>query len=320
MKKVWIGIVIVLIIIVAGIVFGVINRNALKDVSAVDDAWTGDITEETKATGSTSATDIWTDDITEETKATDSTSVTDIWTGDITEETKAEFIDRFMGEGASDEEPFFVFYGTEDYYQNAEGELQLELYYDEATGNGCGIRYVHSQSGENDTLVEMKGFAFVAAGAMSDNQNAYDFTSVEDIFSVTYYDGSDGSNVVEDYEESYEYNDAGQIIHYESTGRIDWLSDADENQMVIEVDFTYREDGTLCRKESHYNTYIFGTTKSSCVTYFDEQQRAIYERAYITHGSLDYYYIYNSDAAVPDYELMLDDNLGDWWPSFAKYE
>lgn len=243
-----------------------------------------------------------------------------VWTGDITDETKAEFIDHFMGEGASKEKPFYVFYETDDSYQNTKGKLQLELYYDETTGNGCGIRYVRSKSDKDDTSVKMKGFAFTTTENITDNQNKNGFyTYDKDILSVTYYNGSNGSNAVENYEESYEYNDAGQMIHYESTGRINSLKDADENQTIIDVDFTYREDGTLSRKKANYNTYIFGTTQSSHVMYFDEQQRAIYDRAYITHGSLDFYYIYDGDAAMPDYVLMLDDNLGYCLPSFAKY-
>lgn len=241
------------------------------------------------------------------------------WAGDITDETKAEFIDHFMGEGASSEEPFYVFYGTDDCgtfssYYNEEGELQLEFYYDEAAGVGCGIRYVRSKSSEGDTSVEMKGFAFNTIETVTDTPEN------EDIFSVTYYDGNDGSSAVEDYEESYEYNDAGWLTHYESTGMIDSLRDAEEYQTVIAIDFAYREDGTLCRKESNYNPHIFGTTRSSSVTYFDEQQRAVYSEGYITHGSLDSYYIYDGDSTTPSYVLTLDDNLGYWYPNFSKYE
>lgn len=244
------------------------------------------------------------------------------WTGDITDETRTEFIDHFMGEGASKEEPFYEFYGIEDSYRNAEGELQLELYYDEATGVGCGIRYERIEDDEDNLSVNMKGFAFNTIETLTDNPESGEggYTNSTDAFSVTYYDGSDGRDSVEDYEESYEYNDAGQLTHYESTGRIDWLKDTDEIQRVIKADFTYREDGTLCRKEGYYNTHIFGTAQSSYVTYFDEQQRVMYRQAYITHGSLDYYYIYDGDGASPCYVLMLDDNLGSWLPSFSNIE
>ena len=44
-----------------------------------------------------------------------------------------------------------------------------------------------------------------------------------------------------------------------------------------------------------------------------------YERAYITHGSLDYYYIYEGENAAPAYRLCLDDNLGTWFPEMARY-
>ena len=45
-----------------------------------------------------------------------------------------------------------------------------------------------------------------------------------------------------------------------------------------------------------------------------------YERAYITHGSLDYYYIYEDEsAAAPAYCLYLDGNLGTWFPELVRY-
>lgn len=226
------------------------------------------------------------------------------WAGDITEETKAEFIDHFMGDGASMQEPFYTFYEND--------ELQLELYYDAEAGVGCGIRYVRVKGSQADETVEMKGFAFDNVSAAASGQN----DTEKDIFSVTYYDGSDGSNEVEDYEEVYEYNAAGCPVHYESSGTVDWLQEAEGKSTIIEVDFSYREDGSLYRKDSCYNPQLFGTTGSSNIEYFDEQQRILYSKKYITHGSLEDYYIYDDNHADVAYVLKLDNDLSDWWPVF----
>ena len=44
-----------------------------------------------------------------------------------------------------------------------------------------------------------------------------------------------------------------------------------------------------------------------------------YERAYITHGSLEYYYIYEGESAAPALCLRLDDNMGTWFPEAVRY-
>lgn len=39
----------------------------------------------------------------------------------------------------------------------------------------------------------------------------------------------------------------------------------------------------------------------------------------MTHGSMDYYYIYEGDEPVPAYCLILDFNVGDWLPELVRY-
>ena len=88
---------------------------------------------------------------------------------------------------------------------------------------------------------------------------------------------------------------------------------------VIEITYFYRDDGTLEKKEGFYNAWIFGTVGCSERCFYDAQGRLIYSSAYITHGSLDYYYIYEGENAAPAYCLCLDDNLGTWFPEMARY-
>lgn len=231
------------------------------------------------------------------------------WTGDITDETRGEFLEHFMGEGASKEEPFYIFYGKESAGRNIEGKVQLELYYNEAAGVICGIRYIYSQEDLGETLVSMKGFADLDVSVFDEWDH-----SGEAVFSVQ----KDGREAVENYEEMYTYNEAGQPVHFESTGNIDWLRDELERSTIIQMDFSYRADGTLSQKDCYYNPYIFGTTESSVHEYYDEKQRLVYSHSYVTHGSLECYCIYSDDSDTPMYILKLDDNTGQWWPYFSK--
>lgn len=108
---------------------------------------------------------------------------------------------------------------------------------------------------------------------------------------------------------------------YTSKGSIDWLKDAGDyvKENIRNVDFIYREDGSLfCRKYWH-NGYVFGTTYADMYSYYDETGRLVYESAYITHGRLEYYYIYEKDKELPSYLLYLDDNMGYAIPGMVRY-
>lgn len=240
------------------------------------------------------------------------------WVGDITDETRGEFLEHFMGEGAAKEEPFYIFYGKESDGRNIEGKVQLELYYNEAAGVICGIRYIYSQEDLGETLVSMKGFADLDVSVFDEWDH-----SGEAIFSVQ-KDGSEGRSdgrfAVENYEEMYTYNEAGQPVHFESTGNIDWLWDEPERNTIIQIDFSYRADGTLSQKDCYYNPHIFGTTECRVHEYYDEKQRLVYSNSYVTHGSLECYCIYSDDSDTPMYILKLDDDIstGQWCPYFRK--
>lgn len=234
------------------------------------------------------------------------------WVGDITDETRGEFLEHFMGEGAAEEEPFYIFYEKESDGRNIEGKVQLELYYNEAAGVICGIRYIYSQEDSGEPQVSMKGFADLDVSVFDE----WDYFG-EAVFSVQ-KDGSDGKESVENYEEMYTYNEAGQPVHFESTGTIDWLREEPERSTIIQIDFSYRADGTLSQKDCYYNPHIFGTTEATVHEYFDEKQRLVYSHSYVTHGSLECYCIYSDDGDTPMYILWLDDNTGQWWPFFSK--
>lgn len=215
--------------------------------------------------------------------------------------TVKEYADRetFLCEyGFDGRKPYFE-YDTED------GVLQLELYYDRHSGVGCGLRYYPGED------MEPEGFLFNG----SNNYRYYaDFmkgSGLEtDRYSVISFDGNDGKDDAEDYEESAIYNEDGRLVHYTSQGCIPYLTEQKEIQKILEIEWSYREDGTLRERDYWHNSMVFGTWYSSRQSYYDEQERLVHERCYVTHGSVDFYYIYAAESEVPTYCLILDHNTG----------
>lgn len=208
----------------------------------------------------------------------------------------------------AEEEPFYQYF-------DQEGKLLLELYLNEETMNGCGIRYFAGSSAEaEEQLQEMQ--AFTIDGAIVDTWMA------EDAFSVKSYDGNDGKESVSDYGEHYEYTEDGRLSSYRSWGTIDWLGDPEEENVmdILEIEYSYREDGTLEHRSYAHNSFLFGTSFCTMDSDYDEMERLVYETSYITHGTYEKYFIYKDNGDEPAYSLELDNNLGYSIPVLIKYE
>ena len=222
----------------------------------------------------------------------------------------AKYEDRqtFLSDfGFGDKEPLYQFY---DRFHN----LQMELYLDEESLKGCGIRYKYYYTNEMEKVVFMHGFTFDTVFKQKWGE--------PDIFSVKAYDGRDGADSVSEYEEFIEYTEDGKLDYFKSQGMIDWLGDEEdvkEPSDILEINFVYRDDGTLYRKEYVHNSNIFGTTCTSIESFYDEKERLLYEDCYITHGSYEYYYIYKDDGKKPAYCLGVDDNLGYFMPTMMQF-
>lgn len=93
-----------------------------------------------------------------------------------------------------------------------------------------------------------------------------------------------------------------------------------ERDRLLEIEFTYREDGTLRRRDYAHNMMALETWHSVAHSFYDTQERLLYEDCYITHGSMDYYYIYQDDKEMPAYCLMLDHDLGVIHATMVKIE
>ncbi|MCM1186304.1 MAG: hypothetical protein NC251_06570 [Lachnoclostridium sp.] len=208
----------------------------------------------------------------------------------------------------------FGVWGTKAFYEyyDAFGNLQLELYFDPATEKGCGIRHTYYYTDASEKLETLYGFAFNSTYPVKWEE--------EDAFSTKSYEGTDGADSVKDYEEQMEYRQDGKPDSFYSQGVVGWLSEEEEPMMVISIDWVYREDGSLYYRDYNHNSYIFGTSCLYIRGYYDKAGRTLFERSYITHGSIEDYYIYTGDGKKPAYRLNLDDNLGYYLPVMIKYE
>ena len=214
--------------------------------------------------------------------------------------------------GYPDKETFlrdYGFEGKEPFYQYVEetsGELQMELYYDEKTAKGCGIRYYPEEGWQAE------GFVFNGSMIPSyrEDEHLLRDRSKEAIYSKLTYDGYDPSRDedIEEFEEKTEYTADGKMKHYIATGWITYMSDEPDISTIVKMDFVYREDGSLQSKDSHHNQVYGGTWCSSVHSFYDSRERLVFEDCYITHGSMDYYYIYDGEEEDPSYYLVIDHN------------
>jgi len=207
----------------------------------------------------------------------------------------------------------FEFENSEPVYQYFDryGNLQLELYVDEDREQMCGIIYRYRFNTELEKVVSMKGFTLCSmTEAEWNGHDPFIFQSVYGTSSTDYED-------VKDYEENTEYTDAGKPDCFVAKGRID-----EQMQDILKIDYIYREDGSLFLRDYYHNDWVFGTTLQSLDSFYDEQERVVFESGYITHGKLEYYYIYEDrdgkTADKPAYILYLDYNLDYVIPQMIK--
>lgn len=199
--------------------------------------------------------------------------------------------------GFLQEKPFYEDY---DRFHN----LILELYFDPQTGQGCGIRYMYNYNYDLEKVVRYEGFVF--------DETERRKWEPEDAYSTLSIEGTDArKDNVSGYSESYVYTDEGRLSHFEARGTVvDYGEDGPMEDTLLSMDFYYRDDGTLYYKEYGHHHILFSTTRQWQCSLYDEQERLVYRSAYITHGSLEYYYIYNGNHREPAYCLEFDHGGG----------
>ena len=205
-------------------------------------------------------------------------------------------------------EPFYRYY---DSYQN----LELELYFDEEAEKGCGFVYSYYFNYQLEKIVRCNGFIFEGV--------TVEEWEPEDTFSTLSYDGVyAGERDVLGYREIYEYTDDGKLSFFQASGIVYWYGDEDgkdEELSLLSMDYVYRNDGTLYHKEYHHLDALFSTAFQSQNSDYDELGRLVCKIGYITHGYLDYYYIYEDEGEKPSYCICFDDGPGYVLPTMTVY-
>lgn len=231
----------------------------------------------------------------------------DAWTDDSM--SQKEVLSRY---GFENESPYYTYY-------NSSQEKQLELFLNKNTGIGCGFRYVFPEKSSTN-IPEVYGFAFQLE-EYSDNDDMWNVIDPTDPYSVKSIYSTDGSQSVENHKEYTAYNRDGSLALFQSTGTALCYGESCVREPVdiVKIQFSYRANGSLLQKGCHYNAQIFGTTYSDSTLHYDESERLQYAECYITHGELEYYYLYDHDPSLPAYCLLLDCGLGGCVPQMIRY-
>lgn len=198
-----------------------------------------------------------------------------------------------------------------------DGTLQLQLWFDPETGKGCGFRYAWEGADGPLAVPDIYAFGFHGVTAPTEWDDPYTcgLLGNADAYSVLTPWGTDGSEAVSDFRSEYSYRDDGKPEEFQATG-----TDESGNQVdVLDVTFSYWEDGSFLSKSYFHNQMLFGTTYSGTQMYYTSHERLAYARAYVTHGSLQFFYLYDGENSSPSYCLLLDDNAGFCFPTMFRY-
>ncbi|MCM1564037.1 MAG: hypothetical protein NC079_10595 [Clostridium sp.] len=201
----------------------------------------------------------------------------------VTEEQVEQFL---RAEGISaDEKPWFSY--------EPDGVDRLRFWFDPERGKGVGTYDTFYPDEETGSI----------AGFGMDSGDIVQEVWVDRKYSVT--KAGEEDYMPEAAEETWEYNEAGRPVRYLLEGADPW-EELSDKQKIIEITFTYREDGTLAQKDCYYNHRAFGTMRMSETSIYDASERILYTHSYVTHGGMEDYYIYDGDAGTPSYCLILD--------------
>lgn len=217
----------------------------------------------------------------------DDTIPVDLWGFSASDEHSAEYESReeFLSEyGFADRVPIYEFYDRMD-------NLRLELYGNEREDLFCGILYRYFYDGKKEKYFRMTGFVVddIAEDKWVDDTYA-ELTSFDDSI----------------YEKSIEYTADNKPSYFLLRGDDGTREKEEENVALMEIRYIYRDDGTLYDRHYRHNSYWAGSTGSSEDSLYDERERLVYRQAYITHGTLEDYFIYPDDGDTPAYRLEFD--------------
>lgn len=213
-------------------------------------------------------------------------------------------------DSSDDEEVLFYQYFMED------GSLQLELYYNQSNRSGYGVRYYPEEEARAE-----ESFTFQETALQDAILEIDEVSLCLDTYNI-YADKEKytGESMVQNFREEKEYAKDGRLDYYWSQGWIDWLDEEETDSTIIEIDWKYREDGTLQEKQYYRNDYLFGSWFHIQNSFYDKEERLAYTNMYITHGVIDVYYIYGEDETIPEYYFYIDHNLNMLDVGLVRYE
>lgn len=195
--------------------------------------------------------------------------------------------------------------------------LHLQLWFDPETGRGCGFRYVWE--GGDGPLAVPDIYAFGLHGATVptewDDPYTCGLLGNADAYSVLTPWGTDGSEAVSSLRSDWSYRAGGNPEAFHAAGTDESGNPVD----VLDVTFSYWDDGPLLSKSYFHNQLLFGTAYFSTQMYYTSHERLAYARCYLTHGSLELFYFYDGDGDTPAYCLMLDNDGGFCFPTLFAY-
>lgn len=165
------------------------------------------------------------------------------------------------------------------------------------------------------SFVDKSGYVFCySVRTLKDGVEMYNdgFSSkIPDLNDFTATDGSDGSQFVEDWYEKKEYD--GELIRsYTSGGKsLYTINKCDEEGDEIELvscEYFYDAEGNLDYFVKYQNPWLWGTPWQTKAYYYDKEGLCTSASYYITHGSVDIYYVYANGQ--PKYAIVFDNFLG----------
>ena len=195
-------------------------------------------------------------------------------------------------------EAFLAEYGVENStpgYQSCDryGNPRLELYEDQSGKQFCGIIYrTYYVTSKKEKWAKMYGFTI--SKEKTEKEKWADNT-----YSIMSKIGPDDEK---GYEETIEYTEDEKPLHFESRGLAEVNNGSSIEEELIplmEVDYIYRDDGTLFYRGYWHTTYLYMTNDHVLSSFYDEKERVVYEDGYITSGDQEYYYVYEDDGNIP---------------------
>lgn len=200
---------------------------------------------------------------------------------------------RFRPDGQA---PFYEFCEPET------GEPVLTLYYDRETKSGSGVSY-----GYDVDRSSRVGFSFCKS------KQAKEAYRVPELFTYNGVPIEEDDYALTDIQNSAEYDENGNITTYSYAGKLyndsDWAfgkNEGEDSLIKCEIRYSYRENGTLYKKQGRADGRDYNIIGDYVTCYFDELGREVCSFEYITHGELQKYYIYEGDAIQPTYCFVFD--------------